>query len=46
MDYYLLQSFYDTVVNYFENGKIDRTTFLKISYYLESNKQLFTININ
>jgi hypothetical protein len=43
---FLLQKFYDIVTLHFVDGKIDKNTYFKISEYIESKREIFTVNLN
>jgi hypothetical protein len=43
---FLLQKFYDIVTLHFEDGRIDKNTYFKISEYIESKREIFTVNLN
>ena len=45
-DMFLLQPFYDIITEHFIEGKLSRNTYLKISNYIETNRELFTVNLN
>lgn len=46
METFLLQKFYDIVTEHFLNDLINKETYLKISKFIENQKELFTINLN